>query len=197
MDNKTETTAAALKPARSIYEFVEMVVLAIVITMTIFMFFGRLTTVDGQSMNNTLAHGEVLLVTNIGKAPERGAIVVFQSPGSHLKAPIVKRIIATEGETVDIDFDNWIVYVNGEPLYTDENGNPTREPYVNYENSRMHQYDRDFPYTVPEGHVFVMGDNRNHSNDSRGTDIGTIDRRYIFGKVIFRIKPLGRMGTVA
>ncbi len=197
MDNREEKINDTLKPARAIYDIIEMIVLAMAVTMILFMFFGRLTTVDGLSMNNTLADGEVLLVTNLGTAPERGDIVVFQSPGSHLKDPIVKRIIATEGETVDIDFENWIVYVDGEPLYTDEDGNPAREPYVNYENMRMFQYDRDFPYTVPEGEVFVMGDNRNHSNDSRGTDIGTIDRRHIFGKVIFRLKPFSRIGTVA
>ena len=197
MNKNSEKHIDVLKPAKSIYELVEMIVLAAVVTIMVFMFFGRLTVVDGPSMNNTLAHGEVLLVSNLGKAPERGDIVVFQSPGSHLKDPIVKRVIATEGETIDIDFDNWIVYINGEPLYTDENGDPAREPYVNYENMRMDQYDRDFPYTVPKGEVFVMGDNRNHSNDSRGTDIGTIDTRYIFGKVIIRIKPLSRFGKVA
>ena len=197
MNKNSEKHIDVLKPAKSIYELVEMIVLAAVVTIIVFMFFGRLTVVDGPSMNNTLAHGEVLLVSNLGKAPERGDIVVFQSPGSHLKDPIVKRVIATEGETIDIDFDNWIVYINGEPLYTDENGDPAREPYVNYENMRMDQYDRDFPYTVPKGEVFVMGDNRNHSNDSRGTDIGTIDTRYIFGKVIIRIKPLSRFGKVA
>ena len=197
MNENNEKRVDVLKPAKSIYELVEMIVLAAVVTIIVFMFLGRLTVVDGPSMNNTLAHGEVLLVSNLGKAPERGDIVVFQSPESHLKDPIVKRVIATEGETIDIDFDNWIVYINGEPLYTDEDGNPAREPYVNFENTRMDQYDRDFPYTVPEGEVFVMGDNRNHSNDSRGTDIGTIDTRYIFGKVIIRIKPLGRFGKVA
>ena len=196
MANKTEKLHDPMKPAKSIYEIIEMVVLAMVVTLTLFMFVGRLTTVDGQSMDKTLAHGEVLLVSNLGKAPERGDIIVFQSPESHIKNPIVKRIIATEGETVDIDFDNWIVYVDGEPLYTDADGNPAREPYVNYENTRMFQYDREFPYTVPEGEVFVMGDNRNHSNDSRGTDIGTIDTRHIFGKVVFRIKPLSKIGTV-
>ena len=93
MDNREEKINTALKPARAIYDIIEMVVLAMAITMILFMFLGRLTTVDGPSMNNTLAHGEVLLVTNLGDAPERGDIVVFQSPGSHLKDPIVKRII--------------------------------------------------------------------------------------------------------
>lgn len=186
-----------MRIVRAVYDFVEMVIIAAVITILVFMFIGRLTVVDGPSMMNTLIDGEVLVVSNIGYTPQKGDIVVFQSPSSHVEGAIVKRVIATEGQTVDIDFENWIVYVDGEPLYSDEFGFPEVEPYVNYINGQnMYQYDREFPYTVPEGEVFVMGDNRNHSNDSRGTDIGTIDTRYIFGKVVFRVQPLSKLGPV-
>ena len=186
-----------MRIARAVYDFVEMVIIAAVITIVTFMFVGRLTIVDGPSMMNTLIDGEVLAVSNVGYTPQNGDIVVFQSPNSHVEGAIVKRVIATEGQTVDIDFENWLVYVDGEPLYTDDLGYPYIEPYVNYEDGQyMYQYDREFPYTVPEGEVFVMGDNRNHSNDSRGTDIGTIDTRYIFGKGYFRVKPLSKLGPV-
>ena len=207
-NNEAAGEARSLAFVRTIYEFVEMVVLAAVLTMLTFTFVGRLTVVNGPSMMNTLIDKEVLVVTDIAYTPERGDIVVFQSPYSGLEEAIVKRVIATEGETVDIDFENWIVYVDGEPLYTDEGGNPSMEPYVNYEGGRMYQYDRTFPYTIKEGEVFVMGDNRNHSNDSRATNshehtdgepgmgIGTIDTRFIFGKVILRLLPISKFGTV-
>ncbi|MBQ7822038.1 MAG: signal peptidase I [Clostridia bacterium] len=183
--------------ARAVYDFVEMVIIAAVITIITFMFIGRLTVVDGPSMMNTLIDGEVLAVSNLGYEPKVGDIVVFQSPESHVEGAIVKRVIATEGQTVDIDFSNWLVYVDGKPLYSDEHGNPEIEPYVNYESgSSMYKYDVDFPFVVPDGEVFLMGDNRNHSNDSRGSDIGTVDTRHIFGKVIFRVQPLSKFGAV-
>lgn len=186
-----------MRLARTIYDFLEMVVVACAITMITFMFLGRLTVVDGPSMMNTLQDKEVLAVTNLAYKPEVGDIVVFQSPHSHVNGAIVKRVIATEGQTVDIDFNNWLVYVDGKPLYEDDSGNPMIEPYVNYENWRsMYKYDVDFPIVVPEGEVFLMGDNRNNSNDSRGTDIGTVDTRFIFGKVLFRIQPLSKFGPV-
>ncbi|MBQ4137142.1 MAG: signal peptidase I [Clostridia bacterium] len=186
-----------MRLARTIYDFLEMVVVACAITMITFMFLGRLTVVDGPSMMNTLIDKEVLAVTNLAYEPKIGDIVVFQSPHSHVKGAIVKRVIATEGQTVDIDFDNWLVYVDGEPLYADELGNPIVEPYVNHESWHgMYKYDVDFPIVVPEGEVFLMGDNRNHSNDSRGTDIGTVDTRFIFGKVLFRLQPLSKFGPV-
>ncbi len=187
-----------MRLARYIYDFVEMLIFALVITMVTFMFLGRLTVVDGPSMMNTLIDGEVLAVTNLNYTPHTGDIVVFQSPESHVGGPVVKRVIATEGQTVDINFEQWLVYVDGEPLYTDSNGTPMIEPYVNHEYwNSMYKYDVDFPFVVPEGEIFVMGDNRNHSNDSRGSDIGTVDTRYVFGKVIFRLRPLSKIGPVS
>ena len=99
--------------------------------------------------------------------------------------PIVKRVIALEGQTVDIDFDAGIVYVDGSPLQEDYVNSLTLEP-------------EDFtePVTVPEGCIFVMGDNRNRSADSRSARLGCVDTRCIIGKALWRIAPLGKFGTV-
>ncbi len=187
---------AGMSLARKIYDYAEMFVFALALVLLIFMFVGRLTVVSGPSMEKTLYDGEVMVVSTLGADYKPGDIIVFQSPYSHLDEGIVKRVIAVGGDTVDIDFENWLVYVNGEPVARDADGNAAVEPYVNFVTAKMNQYDRTFPYTVPEGELFVMGDNRNRSNDSRGTDIGSIDTRYVFGKVYFRIKPLSRLGVV-
>lgn len=194
------------KALKSFYDILEMVVMAAAITVLVFMFLGRLTVVDGDSMNYTLIDKEVLVVSDFAYTPKQGDIVVFQAPGTAITAnAIVKRVIATEGQTVDIDFNNWIVYVDGEPLYKDENGEPIREPYINDEQfeaygvpmrrGNVYGYDAvEYPYVVPEGEVFLMGDNRNNSRDSR--EIGAVDTRYIFGKVILRLAPISKFGLV-
>ncbi len=198
MTNKQNITVNnAGKLLKGTYDIIEMLVMAAVITVLVFMFIGRLTVVDGNSMNNTLHDGEVMVVSNLGYTPKQGDIVVFQSPDSTVNGALVKRVIATEGQTVNIDFKNWIVTVDGEPIALDKEGNAHVEEYVNYIiGPDMSRGNRQYPHTVGKGKVFVMGDNRNNSHDSRSLDIGDVDVRYIFGKVILRVQPFSKFGFV-
>lgn len=185
--NSGERTTAASRILRELYDWVEIFVVTISAVLLIFTFIVRIAYVDGPSMNRTLHDGEALIVSNLLYTPKQGDIVVFQDPDSSVRGGVVKRIIAKEGQVVDIDFSTWEVYVDGELI---------DEPYVNRVDGRMRSYDVKFPITVPEGEVFVMGDNRNESNDSRASDIGCVDTRFIFGKVLFRITPFSRFGAV-
>jgi signal peptidase I len=142
-------------------------------------------------MTNTLQHGEKLLVLELFYTPKQGDIIVCQDdcPQLGFDNPIVKRVIATEGQTITMDPETWTVTVDGIPL---------EEDYVLYYPGRpMGDWDYGESYTVPEGYVFVMGDNRTGSWDSRDDAIGPIDERYIIGKVIFRFAPFDSFGPVS
>ena len=110
-----------------------------------------------------------------------GDIVVITEP-NYFNEPLIKRVIATAGQIVDIDYSSSTVYVDGVAL---------EEPYINESFILQNNDDITFPYTVPEGHLFCMGDNRNHSTDSRSTLIGAVDERYILGRAMLRILPFG------
>ena len=131
-------------------------------------------------MRETLQDGDLLAVLNGPLCGDYrpGDIVIAQRPDFNGGAPIVKRVIATEGQTVDIDFAAGVVYVDGEPL---------EEPYLN-EPTWTEEGTR-FPLTVPEGHLFLMGDNRNRSEDSRSSDLGPVDSRCVLGRAVLLALP--------
>ena len=165
---------------RDLYEWVQSLVGSVLVVVAIFTFVIRMMGVDGHSMLNTLQHGDRLLVVNsmLYHDYKYGDIVILRKNGVFDDDPIVKRVIAVEGQTVDIDFTEGIVYVDGEALEEDY----IREPTYTAEGT-------EFPLTVPEGSNFVMGDNRNGSSDSRDYRLGTVDTRYVIGKAAFLIFP--------
>ncbi len=175
-----------------LFDFVEAFTSAAVVVLLLFTFATRLTTVFGPSMEPTFYEGEKLIVSDLFYDPQPGDILVFHELGDFVE-PIIKRVIATEGQTVDmvINEHEWSLYVDGELV---------DEPYRYVDPSAaLRTSMHNFPVTVPEGHIFVMGDNRNHSADSRVTYMGNggfIDERQILGKVILRLTPLDRFGTV-
>ncbi len=176
-----------------ILDYIEIFVCAISFVLLIFSFGFRLCTVNGPSMQNTLFAGERLIVSEMFYTPQRGDIVVFHETGNsneRLNEALVKRVIATEGEKVDIDYRTWTVTV------TDVSGNKIvlDEPYRKLEGYAVRNYPTSF--IVPEGCLFVMGDNRNNSTDSRSSELGFIDNRKVLGKVILRVTPFSRFGTV-
>ena len=165
---------------RDLYEWVQSLVGSVLVVVAIFTFVIRMMGVDGHSMLNTLQHGDRLLVVNsmLYHDYKYGDIVILRKNGVFDDDPIVKRVIAVEGQTVDIDFTEGIVYVDGEALEEDY----IREPTYTAEGT-------EFPLTVPEGSIFVMGDNRNGSSDSPDYRLGTVDTRYVIGKAAFLIFP--------
>lgn len=165
---------------RDLYEWVQSLVGSVLVVVAIFTFVIRMMGVDGHSMLNTLQHGDRLLVVNsmLYHDYKYGDIVILRKDGVFDDDPIVKRVIAVEGQTVDIDFAEGIVYVDGEALEEDY----IREPTYTAEGT-------EFPLTVPEGSIFVMGDNRNGSSDSRDYRLCTVDTRYVIGKAAFLIFP--------
>ncbi len=157
------------------YENAMMAVTGLVIVLLFYAFGFKIVAVDGNSMLPTLHHGDRLVVTAICAEPEQGDIIISTQPNYFGKS-IVKRVIATENQTVDIDFSTGDVFVDGILL---------DEPYIN--NLTLNKDTLDFPVTVPVNHVFVMGDNRQGSTDSRSDKVGFIRQEYIFGVAKLKI----------
>lgn len=172
---------------KNIVLYLQDLIHTLLVIFLVFLLAFRVIVVSGSSMYTTLCDGDyILLLSNLFyREPAQGDIVVISKDAFENGAPIVKRVIATEGQVVDIDSENGVVYVDDEPL---------EENYT-----RGHTAVRDgvdFPVVVKEGCVFVLGDNRSVSRDSRSPDIGQIDKREILGKAIFLFLPGTHFGEV-
>lgn len=181
------------RPGSGLFEWLQMLIGCVLAAVVLFNCFARLTRVDGSSMDNTLQHGEMMLIWSLGYTPKQGDIVVLNKTSVLLPtwtAPqaIVKRVIATGGQTVDIDYTTGTVYVDGVPL---------DEPYIKEEMYRPPDpLMQQTHWEVPDDSIFVMGDNRNGSTDSRSALLGTIHEDYVLGKVVLALWPMDRFGPV-
>ena len=209
---REELSAAQSEPAKesgqkepredwrqSLFEWLQLLVIVLVVIVGVFTFLGSVIGVDGSSMYPTLHNGDLMLVRRIAYTPTQGDVVVLRKDGTFDNEALVKRIIATGGQTVYIDYDTNTITVDGQVL---------DESYLNYEYDSSYgsdymadltyldpQYvDREF--TVPEGCVFVCGDNRNHSSDSRSAALGMVDERYVIGEVLLVFFPLNHFGLI-
>lgn len=175
------------KLARTVLDWAEELVIAVVLITVVFTFFFRVVTVAGTSMLPNYDSGDKVLVVGNVFSLNQGDVVVI---GNVLDEPIIKRVIATEGQTVDFDYDARAVLVDGEAVDETRFGlrnGITGVPYTSFELL-------EFPQRVPPGCVFVLGDNRDVSEDSRYRVVGMVDRRNILGKAVFHLFPPERLG---
>ena len=180
--------------AGSIYEWLDVVIASVIAVVVIFTFIFRIAAIDGDSMKNTLFDKERVIISDLFYTPRQGDMVVISRNTDNSavekdsQKPIIKRVIATAGQTVNIDFTAGTVTVDGKLL---------QENYIREATHR--QFDIEFPVRVPENCIFVMGDNRNESLDSRSSQIGEngmINTKYVLGHAVFRIYPFNRIGTL-
>ena len=178
MEPKEEKQSFAL----DIYTIIQDFVWILTLISLLFVFLIRVVGVDGSSMYPTLMDHDYLLLQSNFTAPQyrQGDVVVLTKKSFSATTPIVKRVIATEGQIINIDFQIGTVTVDGEVLDEPYISEPT---YLQYSDGML------FPIQVPEGCIFVMGDNRNHSADSRYAEIGMVDTRCVMGKVLFLAFP--------
>ena len=168
-----------------LYDWIQSLMVALVICVALFIFVVRVIDVSGSSMFPTLHNGDKMIVSGLFYKPKYGDVVVFKTDSYDPNKALVKRVIATEGQEISIDFDRGVVYIDGTPL---------EEDYI----AELTKNKLDFigPQTVPEGCVFCMGDNRNASTDSRKKEIGMVDERMILGRAFYVAFPSGDTGWI-
>ncbi len=167
-----------------VYDILRSVFISASILILIITFVFTMVIVDGRSMQHTLESGDKIIVTKMGYQPKDGDVIVVGKSEEGYSKPIVKRVIATEGQTLKIDFENQQVIVDGKVL---------DEPYIS---SETIEGTAEIPEVIPEGYVFVMGDNRYISMDSRYKDIGLVNVDDIVGKAVFVVFPFDRFGFI-
>ena len=171
--------------SRETYDWIQCLLVALIICVLIFMFCVRVIDVIGASMNPTLYNGEKMLVSGRFYKPKVGDVVVFKKDEYDPNKLLVKRVVAVEGQEINMDFENGIVYIDGVAIAEDYISEPT-----------YNKLDFIGPKTVPEGCVFVMGDNRNASIDSRKSEIGMLDNRLILGKAYCVVYPVSQFRMI-
>lgn len=182
LKTKNEET---ITPAAMVFEWTNALITALIVVLLLLTFVFRQVTVKGSSMTDTLQNGDRLIVSNFMYTPKNNDIIVI-SHGNNYSEPIIKRVIATEGQSLTINYDTGEVAVDGVLL---------DEPYIKGV-TRQLRNPLTIPDVIPEGYVFVMGDNREGSLDSRSTEIGLIPVQNIIGKAEFRIYPFGSFGNI-
>lgn len=178
------------KITNGLFELMSIVVSAVVAIALIFTFCFRLTTVSGRSMEPTLHNMDKLITTAYTDSYEYKDIVIVVEPNEELYEPLVKRVIATAGQWVEVNYDDGLVYVGDSP----DSMTALDEDYTaSLTTERPWADTNEYPVQVPENSYFCMGDNRNHSTDSRAYFVGCVDESYILGKVVFSLSPFGKV----
>jgi signal peptidase I len=190
---ETEVKSKFASIVSAIYDYAEIFAISIVAVIFLFSFGIRLCRVDGSSMNQTLKNDEPLIAANFFYTPKQGDIVVFHLVNDSYHEPLVKRVIALEGQTVEIDMTNNQITVDGK-VYADEHAYLSGGAYeMRYEFDKQYIFKDGertvFRATVPEGKIFVLGDNRNGSSDSRSVRVGFVDKRSVLGRAVLRLSP--------
>lgn len=209
-DINIQTSNDEEKPQKNVLnefcDMVESVLFSIFTVILVFTFLFKIASVEGTSMVPTLEDKDKLIVSStFYNNPKQKDIIIIDNKNAHLledtdndgnvddvvetnglEKTIVKRVIAVAGQTIDIDFNTGNVYIDGEVI---------NEPYINDLTLQNHG-SFEYPITIPEGYVFVMGDNRGVSKDSRSSEIGLVPVDSIIGKVILRISPLESFGPL-
>lgn len=193
MDNKEPAAETVQKPKQPFHawllDWIETIVMAFVIVTVVFTFAARVVTVDGASMEPNYYNGDRVLVTSLAGEAEAGDVVIIVHT---LEETLIKRVVATEGQVVDFDNELGELIVDGQvvsgEVYGTRNG-------ITFAPENMDDT-MDFPQTVPKGCVFVLGDHRDDSTDSRKLSVGMVDRRNILGRVVFNLYPMSKIGPV-
>ena len=198
-EQKKENVLSAKQAANEVFDWLESILVAVIAIVLIFTFILRVNTVYGTSMDPTLQSGQKLIVTDLFYTPDYNDIVIIQAANLDGGTPIVKRIIGLPGDRINIDFDNGVVYRNGEYLPIEIKDGLIYEDghTINTYTTRPLEMMSGQDYYVPEDHYFVLGDNRNNSKDSRAfSEIGFVSKNYIAGHAIFSIFPFDTFGAV-
>lgn len=184
MEDEINDKKSGLEIADEILDWLGTLCVTVLLCVLFTTFIGRMAVVHGISMEDTLTENDMVLLWSMGYEPKQGDVVACNCDG--LGKIIIKRVAAVGGQEINIDFQSGKVYVDGSEFYIDGIDNFTSDS----------ESGLSYPLRVPEGKYFVLGDNRQHSTDSRNTLVGFVDREDIIGKAVMRMLPIRRLGKI-